>query len=228
MSVLEKTVCADCFEEMATMPDDSVYCTITDFPYGDCSGYNEGGLRKINRDLADKDADGSEFDYIRATKELCRISKGSVFIFCGFAQASDILKTMRDCGMNLTRIIVWEKPNVSPMNGQYGFLNSIETAVFGRKSGAYWGGHCEHCVLVHQTQPLDWHPTAKPIPLLQKLIKFMCPEGETVFDCCAGSFGTAVAAHELGRGYYCIEKNPEFYEKAMDYYKERLGQQLLF
>ena len=228
MSVLEKTVCADCFEEMATMPDDSVYCTITDFPYGECSGFVEGGYKKLNRDAADKDADGSEFDYVKATKEVIRVSKGSCLIFCGFEQISEIIKTMRNSGMNMTRIIVWEKPNTHVMNANLGFLSTVEVAAFGRKKGAYWGGLYERATIIQPTIPLPWHPTAKPIPLLQKLVTLMCPEGETVFDCCAGSFGTAVAAHEMGRGYYCIEKNEEFYNKALDYYKERLGQQLLF
>lgn len=227
MNKTSQAVCGDCFEEMAKMEDNSVYCTITDFPYGECHGKPEKGFQRINRTDADSDADGTPFDYIRATKELCRISKGSVFIFCGQIQISEILRTMRECGMNLTRVITWEKPNASPMNGQYGFLNSVENAVFGRKNKAYWGGHCEHCTIIHPSQPLDWHPTVKPIPLLQKLVSFMCPEGEVVFDPCAGSFSTAVAANDLGRYYYCVEKNPEFYKKAMEYWSARLGQGFL-
>lgn len=228
MKLVNRAILGDCFEEMEKMEDNSVYCTITDFPYGECSGFTEGGYKRLNRDLADKDASGEEFDFVRATKEIIRVTKGSCFIFCGFEQVSEIIKTMRNLGLNMTRIITWEKPNSHVMNCDKGFLSTSEVAVFGRKSGAYWGGKYERSTIVQSTLPLPWHPTAKPIPLLKKLVGFMCPEGETVFDCCAGSFGTAVAAHEMGRAYYCVEKNPEFYNKAMEYYEDRLKQELLF
>lgn len=226
--MINKLVNNDCIAEMATMENNSVYCTITDFPYMECSGFVEGGLRKINRDAADMDADGGVFNTIKATEEICRITKGSVLIFCGMKQIKEIREVFEKNNMQMIRLIIWEKPNVSPMNGQYGFLNSIEQAVFARKPNAYWGGHCEHNVFVHPTQPLDWHPTAKPIGLLKQFVEFMCPVGETVFDPTAGSFSTAVAANEMNRGYYCIEKNPEFYEKAKQYYDTRLRQQCLF
>lgn len=213
---------------MARMADNEVYCTVTDFPYNACSGYQEGGLRKVNRDAADHDADGSDFDTVRATEEICRVTKGSALIFCGHLQMPLIYETMKRCGMKMIRIVVWEKTNPSPMNGQHGFLNSMEWAVWGKKENAYWGGHHQTSVFRHPTEPLDWHPTAKPVGLLKQFIGLMCPEKETVFDPCAGTLSTAVAANEMNRGYYCVEKNREFVEKALEYYDVRLRQQCLF
>lgn len=227
MDLIKRALCADCFDYMAAMPNDSVYCTITDFPYGECTGYKEGGYTRVNRDGADTDADGTEFDYMKATREIIRVTKGSCLIFCGSEQVSTIKKIMRDSGLNMTRIVVWEKTNGHCMNCDKGFLSSLEVAVFGRKSKAYWGGKVEHACIVHPTMPNRWHPTAKPIPLLKKFVTFMCPEGETVFDPCAGSFSTAVAAAELGRGFVCIEKNPVFFDRAMEHHKDKLFQDLL-
>lgn len=37
-----------------------------------------------------------------------------------------------------------------------------------------------------------------------------------VFDPCAGSGSTLICSHELGRDFYGIEKNKEYYDKALD------------
>lgn len=73
------------------------------------------------------------------------------------------------------------------------------------------------------------HPTQKPVALFEYLIKTYTNEGETVLDNCAGSGTTAIAALNTGRGYICIEKDPEYYRLAtervsnhVDTIKERL------
>jgi site-specific DNA-methyltransferase (adenine-specific) len=53
------------------------------------------------------------------------------------------------------------------------------------------------------------HPTQKPVPLLEWLIKTYSNQGETVLDNCYGSGSTGIAAHNLGRRFIGIEKDPE-------------------
>lgn len=213
---------------METMEDNSVDFILSDIPYGECSGFVEGGLRKVNRDLADKDADGTEFDAARYARECLRICKGNIIIFCGHKQIGLIRAEMEKAKAQMIRLLIWEKPNVSPMNGQYFFLNSIEQAICCRQQGAYFAGKCEHCVIEHPTQPTPIHPTSKPIPLLKQLIEWCCPPDGIVFDGTAGSCTTAVAAHECGRKYICVEKNKDLYDKALEYWKPRLTQGVMF
>lgn len=54
------------------------------------------------------------------------------------------------------------------------------------------------------------HPTQKPVPLLEYLIKTYTNEGETVLDNCMGSGSTGVACVKTGRHFIGIEKD-EFY-----------------
>ena len=219
---------ADCFEVMSKMEDNSVDFVLTDIPYGECSGFVEGGLQKINRDSADKDADGSDFDYIKYTAECMRICSGNVIIFCGRKQISEIITEMEKHNAQMIRLLIWEKPNVSPMNGQYFFLNTMEQAVACRQQGAFFSGHCEHPLFINPTRPLDIHDTAKPVDLFKRLIELCCPPNGVVFDGCAGSFTTAVAATQCHRDYICVEKNQEFFDKAMRYYDAELRQQVMF
>lgn len=57
-----------------------------------------------------------------------------------------------------------------------------------------------------------FHPTQKPIFLLEYLIKTYTNEGELVLDNCAGSGSTGVAAKNLNRNFILIEKEPKYYE----------------
>ena len=55
-----------------------------------------------------------------------------------------------------------------------------------------------------------FHPTQKPVALLEYLIKTYTLEGETVLDNCAGSFTTAVACDNTNRNWICIEKEEKY------------------
>lgn len=71
-------------------------------------------------------------------------------------------------------------------------------------------------VLQFNVQRDGLHPTQKPVALFEYLIKTYTNPGETVLDNCAGSGTTAIAALNTGRGYICIEKDPEYYRLATD------------
>ena len=56
------------------------------------------------------------------------------------------------------------------------------------------------------------HPTQKPVPLFEYLIKTYTNEGALVLDNCAGSGTTAVACKNINRNYILIEKEPKYVE----------------
>lgn len=59
------------------------------------------------------------------------------------------------------------------------------------------------------------HPTQKPVALFEYLIKTYTHEGMTVLDNTAGSGTTAIAAHNSGRRWICIERDPGYFLKAI-------------
>lgn len=117
----------DCLDGMKEIKDKSVSMVLTDIPYGECSGFVMGGFRQINKDKADY----VDFSISDMANELIRVCSGSIYLFCGTTQFSEIIKTFRNGGMTC-RICVWEKTNPSPMNGQHLWLSSVECCVFGR------------------------------------------------------------------------------------------------
>jgi site-specific DNA-methyltransferase (adenine-specific) len=58
------------------------------------------------------------------------------------------------------------------------------------------------------------HPTQKPVPLLEYLIKTYTLEGETVLDFTMGSGSTGVACKNLNRSFIGIEKEEKYFEIA--------------
>lgn len=98
-------------------------------------------------------------------------------------------------------------------------------------------GNCEYAILFYRDKLpkfnndgkmvmncIDWerdtstekiHPTQKPVPLLEKLIKIFSDPNDVVIDPCAGSGTTLIAANNCGRKAYGFEIKKDFYKEAM-------------
>jgi hypothetical protein len=61
---------------------------------------------------------------------------------------------------------------------------------------------------------VNFHPTQKPVALMEYLIRTYTNEGETVLDSCMGSGTTGIACLNTGRAFIGIEKDPEFFATA--------------
>lgn len=59
-----------------------------------------------------------------------------------------------------------------------------------------------------------YHPTQKPVALMEYLIKTYTNEGETVLDNCMGSGTTGVACRNLNRQFIGIEQDGQYFEIA--------------
>lgn len=64
------------------------------------------------------------------------------------------------------------------------------------------------------------HPTQKPEDLYQWLIERYSKEGDTILDPTAGSFNSVFTAEKLGRKGIGIEKDEEFYNRAVSLVSE--------
>lgn len=66
------------------------------------------------------------------------------------------------------------------------------------------------------------HPTQKPVPLLEYLVKTYTNPGDTVLDNCMGSGSTGVAVKRVGgRHFIGIEQNKDYFEIA----QKRIGEE---
>ena len=64
------------------------------------------------------------------------------------------------------------------------------------------------------------HPTQKPVPLFEYLIKTYTNEGDTVLDNCMGSGTTAIAAINTNRKYIGFETDETYFKSANERIEE--------
>ena len=203
----------DCLELMKGIPDKSIDLTLTDIPYG-VVNRESNGLRCLDKQMADV----VDFEIKDIVSEFARITKGSVYVFCGTEQVSELRAEMIKAGMS-TRLVIWNKTNPSPMNGQHIWLSSVECCVFGKFPKATFNEHCKGSVLNFPSGRGKVHPTEKPLKLFEYLVTVSSNEGDMVLDPFMGSGTTGVAAKNTNRNFIGIELDEKYFEIA----KERIG-----
>ena len=202
----------DCIGYMQKMEKKSVDLLLTDIPYNEVNR-KDNGLRKLDKGVADD----AEFDLDEALKQFMRVTKGSIYVFCGIEQVSTIKKTFRENGLS-TRLIIWEKSNPSPMNGQTVWLSGVECCVYGKFPKATFNEHCKNTVLKFPCGRSKKHPTEKPLALFRKLVEVSSNPGDIVFDPFMGSGTAGEAALITGRKFIGCELDPEYFKIS----KERI------
>lgn len=192
---------------MKELSDKSINFILTDIPY-DAVNKSSNGLRIINKDKADM----ITFDLNEFLNECYRVVNNSICIFCGKEQFSKIYKYFAD-KKGTTRLIIWEKTNPSPMNGQYIYLSGIEMAVWFKKAGGKtFNAYCKNTVFRASSGKSKIHPTQKSLNLFMELIQDNTNEGDIVLDPCIGSGTTAEACILLKRRYIGFELDKEYFD----------------
>ncbi|EMF0536128.1 site-specific DNA-methyltransferase [Enterococcus hirae] len=83
-------------------------------------------------------------------------------------------------------------------------------------------------VLKFPKETNTFHPTQKPVGLIEYLIKTYTKKGDIVLDNCMGSGTTAVACLNTERYYIGFEINAEYYQQSLIRIKENTTQLSLF
>lgn len=200
--------CGDCLKLMRFMPDNYVNLTLTDIPY---DGVNRvsNGLRVLDKSKADI----ITFNLNDFLEEVYRVTKGTIIIFCGQNQLSEIFDYFK-VKDGTVRQLIWKKTNPSPMNGQHIYLSGIENAIWFKKRGSVFNAHCKNTVFEYPCGRSKLHPTEKNHDLLKELILDNSNENDIVFDPCLGSGTTAICSVELNRHYIGIELDKDYYDIA--------------
>lgn len=108
-----------------------------------------------------------------------------------------------------------------------GFKTYEELRVIDKKYDStfnLWEGNKYKSNILKYKKDYDgYHPTQKPILLLEDLIKTFSNEGDTVVDLTMGSGSTAIACMNTGRNFIGFELDKEYYEIA----KNRINKHIL-
>lgn len=169
-------------------------------------------------------ADSLPVDIPTLTAELCRLSRGWVYVWCGWRQVSHIIDAMGDSDIDSVRLGGWHKASPVPMAASKMWLSAFETCVIGRKPKSYFNRYAASPIWFGEKEYATFHPTQKPLWLMTELVTASVPEGGYVIDPFMGSGSVLEAAKKNGRRAVGIEINEEYCAKAA----ERLSQGVLF
>jgi DNA modification methylase len=160
-----------------------------------------------------EDLRDSVFEYYRVLKK-----HGTAIIFCDLWKITDIKRIMEQAGFKQIRFIEWVKTNPVPLNSKRNYLtNSREVALLGVKvskptfNSEYDKG-IYHFPICHEKG--RFHPTQKPLALMEELIKKHSNTADVVLDTFAGAATTLLAAKNLQRGFIGCELDEQFFDKA--------------
>lgn len=215
----------DAFEAIKKIPDNSIDLIITDPPYEikikggglyntECKNYVEQ-LKDI------KDS----FDF-KILEEFVRVMKKiNIYIWCSQKQLLPLIKFFveeKGCNYNL---ITWHKMNIVPACGNK-YLTDTEYCLFFREKGVkiYGNYDTKKTYYVTSTNVEDknkfFHPTIKPLFIIENLIKNSSLEGDVILDTFIGSGTTALGCKNLNRHYIGFEIDKKYYNIAL----QRLGE----
>lgn len=152
-----------------------------------------------------------------------------MILFCEFEQQFPLIELARRHGFNGYINLVFRK-NFSAQvlkanmrivgNCEYGMLFYRDKLPKFNNEGKM----VYNCIDVERdTKTPKIHPTQKPCPLLEKLIKLFTDPGEVVIDPVAGSGSTLLAALNCGRDAYGFEIKKDFYTAATNLLNERVS-----
>ena len=202
----------NCIDLMKEIGGGTVDLTLTDIPY-DSVNRESNGLRNLDKGRADI----LTFDLQTFLDELYRITKGTIIIFCGMNQVSNIFNYFDNYAKQhkgTVRQLVWKKTNPSPMNGDFIYLSGIENAVWFKKKGGIFNAHCKSNVFEYPCGRSKLHPTEKNHDLLKDLILDNSNENDIIFDPCCGSGSHCLVAKENNRLFFGCELNTEYFNVA--------------
>lgn len=216
---LNKIINGDCLEIIKKMPDKCVDLVVTDPPYG----INAGGLldknykttktmlaKRKNYGVSDWDSRTPPIEYF---DEMRRVSKKQV-IFGGQYFTDKLPQT--------GKWLVWDKKVEEKYQNDFADCELAWTSEEGAPKifRFLWHGMIQQDM---KNKERRQHPTQKPVPVMEWIIKLFSEPGQTILDPFAGSGSTLVAAQKLQRPFIGIEINLEYCKIA----EQRLKQQVL-
>ena len=228
----------DCLEMMKTIPDGSVDMVLTDPPYGTTACKWDSVIpfdpmwKQLKR--VTKKNGAIVMTASQPFTSALVMSNVKMFKYCwvwGKNKATGHLNAKKRPLVAHEDVVVFysSPPTYNPQGLIEKETPTVSKGDRGRKgigsSGDVYGLAVKDAIQTHTGYPrtivefgvdmkAEFHPTQKPVALMEYLIKTYTNEGETVLDFTMGSGTTGVAAKNLNRDFIGIELDPDYFAIA--------------
>lgn len=201
----------------------------TDPPYG--VAYTGGVIHgnKINTDHKREMLKNDDIDIYGKFIPLLNdvIEDGAIYIFYAIVNTYELLKPLRDNGIELNSIIVWNKINTGYADMNSNYKNKYEPCFYGKRKGhkLNFVGATNECTVwdIEKDRNNTLHPTQKPVELPARAIKNSSKKGDIVLDFFGGSGSTLIACEQLNRKCYMMELDPKYCDVIIKRYENLTG-----
>lgn len=218
---MNEIILGDAYELIKKIPDHSVDLIVTDPPYDydNLDGGGIGGHREFFKEIQESGIDkGFDFSII---EEFIRVTKGiNFYVWASKKQLLPLLNYMTEKHGAKFDLLIWKKMNPPPLcSNQY--LHDCEYCLYFR-NGVKMDIRFETASTVYLSpinqsdKKIYGHPTIKPQPMIENLIRNSCPPGGVVLDPFCGSGTTCAAAKATGRKYIGFEISEKWAKVARD------------
>lgn len=208
----------DCVEGMRGLADGSVDSVVTDPPYEAEAHTKQRRVKRGNEPLSFEPL--SEELRVAVAKEVARVAKRWVVLFCQVEAAMKWRDALVSAGLAYKRTGVWIKPDGMPQyTGDRPGMGYESIVCCHVKRRSRWNGGGRHGVWTfNKIGPADvnrtGHETQKPLALMECLIRDFTDADELVLDPFTGSGTTGVACIRNGRRFLGFEKSEKYFEMA--------------
>ena len=210
---------------------------LTDPPYnlGAVNGEPiQNGFSTRTMDFADQ-WDAVAIEYAPMAKAIADALRegGTAIVFLSWRRAGELADEFQRNGLDKVRLIHWRKTNPFPANMDLTYLcTAWEYAVVAHRKGGQPTFHGTFDNGLYEF-PLcqdegRWHPTQKPLRLMEQLIAKHSNPGDLVCDPFCGSGTTGVAAVKHGRRFMGGDSNKEYAERASERLRQSMRQVDIF
>jgi DNA modification methylase len=206
----------DCLEILPLLGSQTVSLVIADPPYGcppPVTKWSPGSGRDIIRHIGDVSWDTAKWDWLeRAARVLT--GQGQLLCFCRLEDIGVVREAIAEAGLPGRGTLVWQKTNPVPKGKCKVYESAIEAICWGARHGYYWlraddaPDRWNVIQCAHESNPSEcFHPSQKPVRVIERLVRAHCPPGGAVLDPFMGSGTTLVVAKKLGLRGIGIELN---------------------
>lgn len=199
-----------------------IHCICTDPPYGMSfrSAFAETQQgRRWNADIdGDEDVESAVAVFMAVMPQLVAkcADEAEMYVFARWSSLGRMIEVVNQLDpFQVKNVLVWNKgtPGMGDVRGNWAF--SHELIIYAKKGRREIPSRRSSVITVDRTPSgHHFHPTQKPVALLEILVSQSTNPGDLVVDPFAGSGSTIAAAHRLGRNAIGIEKSEKYILRA--------------
>ena len=223
-----RLMCGDSTSEddvQALVGNTQIDMLLTDPPYGvDYTGKTADALKIENDAQTDEDMEIFLSSAFRGAD--AAMKPGAAFYIWHSDSKDGIFRTAcQEVGWQVRQVLIWAKNSL--VLGRKDYQCQHEPCLYGWKGGAAhkWTSDRKQSTLLNFDRPTKnkEHPTMKPVPLFDYLIKNNSEVGDDILDLFAGSGTLAIACEQNGRNAYMMEYDPKYVDVIIDRWERLTG-----